>query len=83
MITDEELLMQAAAMPTVYVDGFGAFRKINGVLRCVGYVLGSGAQLNLIVSLTGAETSTIEAKRVLEEKPVKMQPRLDALHMAH
>ncbi|MGY3359776.1 hypothetical protein ACVWZK_006439 [Bradyrhizobium sp. GM0.4] len=82
-MNDEELLTQAAAMPTVYVDGFGAFRKINGVLRCVGYVIGSGAQLNLIISLSGAESSIIEAKRTLEEKPVKTQPRLDALRLTH
>lgn len=83
MITDDELLVQAMSMPTVYVDGFGAFRKINGVLRCVGYVLGSGAQLNLIVSLAGAESSTIEAQRVLQEKSVKTRSIMDELRLAH
>ncbi|OAF05437.1 hypothetical protein AYJ54_00595 [Bradyrhizobium centrolobii] len=65
---DRELLFQAAGMQTVYVDGFGAFRKINGVLRCVGFTIDSGAQINLIVSLVGAEAANVEARRVLDEK---------------
>jgi hypothetical protein len=68
MINDEELLMQAATMPMVYFDGLGAFRKINGVLRCVGYVIGSGAKLNLILSLAGAELANRETRRVLDEE---------------
>jgi hypothetical protein len=63
---DQELLEQAANVPTVYYDGFGAFRKINGVMRCVGYIIGSGAQMNLIISLTGAEAANVEARRVLD-----------------
>lgn len=80
---DDELLLQAATAPTLYFDGFGAFRKINGVLRCVGYVIGGGAQLNLIVSLTGAETANIEARRVLEEKPAKAVTIMERLRLAH
>lgn len=83
MITDEELLQQSAGMPTVYVDGFGAFRKINGVLRAVGYVIGQGAQLNLIISLTGAESGNAEVRRLLDEKPHKNIVLSEVLRMAH
>jgi hypothetical protein len=68
---DEELLRQAANCPTMYFDGFGNYRKINGVLRCVGFILGSGAQLNLIVSLAGAEMANRRTRETLDEKPVK------------
>src|SRR5260221_606717 len=68
-MSDEELLAQAASITPVYVDGFGAFRKVNGVLRCIGYVLESGAQLNLIVSLAGADLANQAARRALDEKP--------------
>lgn len=69
-MNDEELLEQAANCPTMYFDGIGAFRNINGVLRCVGYVLQSGAQLNLFVSLIGAEAANVAVRRVLDEKHV-------------
>jgi hypothetical protein len=82
-MNDEELLLQAASVSTMYFDGFGAFRKINGVLRCVGYTIGSGAQLNLIVSLTGAEVGIAEARRILDEKPTKPISILDRLQLAH
>ena len=82
-MNDKELLLQAAGMPTVYVDGFGAFRKINGVLRCVGFTIDSGAQINLIVSLAGAEASNLEARRVLDEKPSKGVVSMDRLRLAH
>jgi hypothetical protein len=82
-MNDEELLLQAAGLPTVYFDGFGAFRKINGVLRCVGFITDSGAQMNLIVSLLGAEASIVEAKRVLDEKPAKTTTILERLRRAH
>lgn len=68
---DEELLLQAANVPTMYFDGFGAYRKINGVLRCMGFILGSGAQLNLVVSLHGAELAQRATRDILDEKPVK------------
>lgn len=82
-MTDEELLMQAAGLQTVYVDGFGAFRKINGLLRCIGYVIDNGAQMNLIVSISGAEASIVEAKRVLDEKSAKKNPVSERLRLAH
>jgi hypothetical protein len=82
-MNDEELLVQAANVSTMYFDGFGAFRKINGVLRCVGYTIGSGAQLNLIVSLTGAEVGIVEARRTLDEKPAKPISIFDRLQLAH
>lgn len=80
---DEELLVQAANAPTIYCDGFGAFRKINGALRCVGYVLGSGAQVNLIISLTGAEAANTEARRILEERPTKSDDVSNRMRVAH
>lgn len=82
-MNDEELLIEAAGLPTMYFDGFGGFRKINGVLRCVGFVIDSGAQMNFVVSLAGAEASVIEAKRVLDEKPAKGNAVLARLRMAH
>lgn len=82
-MTDEELIEQAATAPTIYCDGFGAFRQINGALRCVGYVIGSGVQLNLIISLAGAEAANAEARRVLEEPPSKTATSLDYLRLAH
>ena len=69
-MNEEELAAESGSVPTMYFDGFGYFRKINGVLRCVGFVLGGGAQLNLIVSLTGAGLASTETKRVLDEPPV-------------
>lgn len=82
-MNDEELLRQAANCPTVYFDGFGCFRNINGVLRCVGYVLHSGAQLNLIVSLTGAEAANAEARRALDARPVKGVKSWGGAALAH
>lgn len=68
-MTDEDLLAQSASLVPVYIDGFGAFRKVNGVLRCVGWVIDSGAQLNLVVSLAGAEQGNRAARHVLDQKP--------------
>jgi hypothetical protein len=69
-MTDEELLMQAASLPPVYVDGFGAYRKVNGVMRCVGWVIDAGAQLNLVVSLVGADQANRACRHVLDGKSV-------------
>jgi hypothetical protein len=80
---DEELLAQAVGMPTVYFDGLGAFRKINGVLRCVGYVIGNGAQLNLFISLAGAEAANTEVRRVLDQKKVRNDMIAERLRLAH
>lgn len=70
-MTDEELLSQSANVATMYFDGFGNYRKINGVLRCIGFIIGTGAQLNLVVSLPGAEMAQRETRRVLDETAVK------------
>lgn len=67
-MSDEELLLQSKNAPTMYFDGFGSYRRINGVLRCIGYIIGSGAQLNLVVSLAGAEAANKETRRALDEK---------------
>ena len=69
---DEELIEQAQSLPLVYCDGFGAYRKINGVLRCVGFIIQGGAALNLAVSLVGADQAQAETARVLKATdPVK------------
>lgn len=81
-MNDDELLVQATGMQTIYVDGFGAFRKINGVLRCIGFTIDGGAQLNLIVSLIGAEAGIADAQRALDEKGAKsiVPERLRLVH---
>ena len=81
---DEELLEQAMNLPLVYCDGFGAFRKVNGVLRCVGWVIDGGAQLNLIVSLAGADQGTRAARHCLDEKaPVRCIHIWNGTALAH
>jgi len=83
-MTDEELLAQSASLAPIYVDGFGAFRKVNGVLRCVGWVIDAGAQLNLIVSLAGADQGTRAARHVLDEKaPVRCIHIWNGAALAH
>jgi hypothetical protein len=82
-MNDEELLRQAASVPTFYFDGLGAFRKINGVLRCVGYVIGSGAQMNLFISVAGAEAANREVRRILDQKQVRNDPMAERLRLAH
>lgn len=82
-MTDEELIEQAASLAPVYVDGFGAYRKINGVLRCIGFVLETGAQLNLIVSLAGADVAYRETQRVLESAPAKSIAMWNGASLAH
>lgn len=80
---DEELLRQAANCPTMYFDGFGSYRNINGVLRCIGFIHGSGAQLNLVVSLTGANHAYRETRRVLDEGPTKQDQIWRGTSLAH
>ncbi len=84
-MTDEELLAQAAALVPVYVDGFGAFRKTNGVFRTVGWVADTGAVLNLIVMLEGAQSANFEAHRVLadQKKAVPGFEICNGTRMAH
>lgn len=82
-MTDEELLAQSASVQTMYFDGFGAYRKVNGVLRCIGYVMEGGAQLNLIVSLVGADAANAETRRVLDAKASKGIAVWQGTAMAH
>jgi hypothetical protein len=82
-MTDEDLIGQAQALVPVYVDGFGAFRKVNGVLRCVGWVIESGAQLNLIVSLAGADKAIRAARFALDAESPKTIEGWDGARMAH
>lgn len=69
MTSDEDLLQQAIECPTVYLDGLGCFRCINGVLRSVGFIHGGGAQLNLFISMPGAEVANVAARRILDDGP--------------
>jgi hypothetical protein len=83
-MTDEDLLAQATSLVPIYIDGFGAFRKTNGVLRCVGWVFDSGAQLNLIVSLVGADQGTMVARQVLDDNtPTKGIHIWNGVRLAH
>lgn len=68
-MTDEELMAQAPSLPCLYFDGYGAYRKMNGVLRCVAYVIGQGAQYNIITSLAGADQANRDTRRALDSKP--------------
>jgi hypothetical protein len=71
MMSDEDLLQQAMSCPTFYLDGFTNYRNINGVLRCIGFTIGNGAQLNLVISLAGTEVALREARRALDEPPIR------------
>jgi hypothetical protein len=82
-MTDEELLAQAPALPVLYFDGYGAYRKVNGVLRCVGYTLELGAQYNLITSLAGAEHGNRAVRHVLDETPTKGMTIWNGTALAH
>lgn len=82
-MTDEELLGQSATLPTMYFDGFGAYQCMNGVLRCIGYVLQTGANLNLVVSLTGADQAQIDTARALQQKPTKALRIWSGSKLAH
>jgi hypothetical protein len=70
-MTDQDLMEQAPGLPVFYCDGYGAYRKHNGVLRCVGYTLELGAQCNLITSLAGAEQAIRALRFALDEKSAK------------
>jgi hypothetical protein len=69
-MTDQDLMEQAPAISVLYFDGLGAFRKINGVLRCVGYTLELGAQMNVLISLAGAEQAIRSIRFALDAKEV-------------
>jgi hypothetical protein len=66
---DDQLIEESLSLQTLYCDGLGAFRKINGVLRCIGYVIQGGANLNLVLSLDGAERALNEIQRALRGQP--------------
>jgi hypothetical protein len=70
-MNDQELLLQSVGLPPVYVDGFGAFRLVNGILRTVGFIHEGGAQLNLFCSIVGADHAQAETRRVLSEPPTR------------
>jgi hypothetical protein len=80
---DEELLEQAMGLPVLYFDGFGAYRKLNGVLRYVGYTLDLGATANLIVSLAGADQAIRATRFALDAKPPKTIESWNGSALAH
>lgn len=82
-MTDEELMEQAPGLPVLYFDGYGAYRKVNGVLRCVGWTIGLGAQYNLVTSLAGAEQGNRIVRHVLDEKPAKGIAIWNGTSLAH
>ena len=69
IMTDEELREAAPSLPVLYFDGFGYYRKCNGLLRCVGYTLGVGPQYNLVTNLTGADATNKIIRRILDGEP--------------
>lgn len=69
-MTDEELLKQAPTLQTLYFDGYGAYRKLNGVLRCVAWTAGLGAQYNIITSLAGADQANLDTRRALDDNKI-------------
>lgn len=82
-MTDEELMALSIGMPITYCDGFGAYRQVNGLLRCVGYALNSGIQLNLAVSLIGANHAQAETRRVLNEEPSRCLQIWNGMNLPH
>lgn len=66
-MTDNELIEQAAFLPLTYCDNFGGFRKVNGLIRLVGFVFQGGVTLNLACSVGGAEVGHRETARILHE----------------
>lgn len=72
MCNEEELLAQAANLTPIYVDGFTCYRVVNGVMRCVGFLIDGGAQLNLIISIAGADAANRENRHALDRgEPTK------------
>jgi len=82
-MTDEELLAQAPMLPVLYFDGFGAYQKINGVLRCVGYDLRAGPIYNLVISLIGAEQANRSTRSALDGKAVPAIKIWNGAKLAH
>jgi hypothetical protein len=80
---DEDLMEQAPSLPVLYFDGYGAYRKLNGVLRCVGYTLDLGAQYNLITSLAGADQAIRATRFALDAKPPKTIESWNGSALAH
>jgi hypothetical protein len=83
-MTDEELRAQAPGLPVLYFDGYGAFEKVNGVLRCVGWTFGLGGQYNIISSLAGADIAIKDAALALREvKPAACIKIWNGTALAH
>ena len=74
---------QPPAISVLYFDGLGAFRKINGVLRCVGYTHELGAQLNVLISVAGAEQAIRAMRFALDGEPTKTSIVGAGIALAH
>lgn len=68
-MTDEDLLAASPSLPYLYFDGYGAYRKINGVLRCVSHIEGV-PQYNIITSLVGADLANRATRLALDAQPL-------------
>jgi hypothetical protein len=82
-MTDEELMEQAASLTPIYVDGFSCFRKLNGVLRFIGWTIDGGAHLSLIVSLDGADNAIRAARFALDAESPKTIESWNGARLAH
>lgn len=83
IMSDEDLLSQAATLPVIYFDGFGAYRKINGLLRCVGFTLNLGGQYNVLISLAGAEEANRRCRIALDGKATSGLQMWSGTALAH
>ena len=82
IMTDEELQEAAPTLPVLYFDGFGNYKKVNGLLRCTGYTLGVGPQYNLVTSLAGADATNRIIRRILDERQVGGMINWDGVRLA-
>jgi hypothetical protein len=69
-MTDEEMIAQALSLPHLYFDGYVAYRKMNGVLRCIAHIDGV-PQYNIITSVVGADLANRATRLALDAKPTR------------
>jgi hypothetical protein len=82
-MNEQELMEQAASLAPVYCDGFSCYRKLNGVLRCIGWTIDGGAHLSLIVSLAGADAANRAARFALDAESPKTIESWNGARLAH
>lgn len=79
MSLEEIQIEEPRPLKPIYVDGFGDYCVVNGVLRCTGFTLVAGqfpglgsarvAVVKLIVSIAGADQAQLDTHRALRERP--------------